>query len=93
VEGVDNTEKYAPVVQLSTVRAILILTVREKLHTRLADFSNAFVQAKLKETFYVKLPWMYEATNGSDVLLKLNKLLYALVQAPLCWYMHLMEGY
>jgi len=58
VEGVDYTEKYAPVVQWSTGRAMIILAIREKLHTRLVDFANAFVQAKLKETVYVKLPQM-----------------------------------
>ncbi len=92
MEGVDYTEKYAPVVQCSTLRTMLILTVREKLHTRLVDFTNAFSQAKLKEIVYVKLPLMYESIDGSDVVLKLNKLLYGLVQAPLCCYMYLKEG-
>jgi len=69
VEGVDYNQKYAPVVQWSTVRAMLILTVWEKLHTSLADFTNAFAQAKLKETVYVKLPWMYDnSIEGSDVV-------------------------
>jgi len=89
VEGVDYTDKYAPVVQWSTVRAMLILRGRVKVHTRLVDFTNAFAQAKLKETVYVKLPQTYKSTDGSNVVLKLNKLLYGLVQVPLCWYMHL----
>jgi len=71
---------------------MLILTVREKLHTRLVGFTNACAQAKLKETVYVKLPQMYESIDGSDAVLKLNKSLYGLVQVPLCWYMHLSEG-
>ncbi len=92
MEEVDYTDKYTPVVQWSTVRAMLILTVREKLQTRLVDFTNAFAQAKLKETVYVKLPRMYEPSDGSNAVLKLNKLLYGLVQVPLCWYTHLREG-
>jgi len=55
------------------------------LHTRLVDFTNAFAQTKLKETFYVELPKMFESPDGTDVVLKLNKSLYGLVQAPLCW--------
>jgi len=70
----------------------MILMVREKLHTRLADFTNTFAQAKLKETVYVELPKLYELPNGSDVVLKLNKSLYGLVLVPLCWYSHLREG-
>jgi hypothetical protein len=60
------------------------------------DFSNAFVQAELKEEVYVELPEMFRdehnhgSTNG--VVLKLNKSLYGLVQAPLSWYNHLQKG-
>jgi len=66
--------------------------VWEKLHTKLVDFTNAFAQANLKETVDVELPKLYESPDGSDVVLKLNKSLYGLVQAPLCWYSHLREG-
>ena len=92
VEGIDYFDKYAPVVNWTTVRMMLILTLREKLHTRLVDFTNAFAQATLKGAVYVELPKLYEAADGSDVVLKLNKSLYGLVQAPLCWYKHLRDG-
>jgi len=62
------------------------------LHTRLVDFTNAIAQAKLKETVYVKLPRMFESPDDTDVVLKLSKSLYGLVQAPLCWYSYLREG-
>jgi len=92
IEGINYTDKYAPVVSWTTMQMLMILTVREKLHTRLVNFTNAFALAKLKETVFVKLPQMYEPPDGSDVVLKLNKSLYGLVQAPLCWYSHLREG-
>jgi len=41
---------------------------------------------------YCELPKLYESTDGSDVVLKLNKSLYGLVQALLCWYKHLRDG-
>jgi len=66
-------DKYSLVVSWTTVPMLMILMVWEKLHTRLVDFTNAFAQAKLKETVYVKLPQMYESPDGSDVVLKLNK--------------------
>jgi len=34
---------------------------------RLVDFTNAFAQARLKETFYVELPKLYESPDSSDV--------------------------
>ena len=62
------------------------------MHTRLVDFTNASAQVKLKETVYVELPKMFESPDGSDVVLKHNKSLYGLVQAPLCWYANLRAG-
>ena len=79
IKGIDYTDKYAPVVSWTTMRMLMILMVWEKLHTRLVNFTNAFAQAKLKETVYVKLPQMYESPDGSDVVLKLNKSLNGLV--------------
>ncbi len=92
VEGVDYTDKYAPVVQWMTVRMMLIITLREKLKTRVVDFTNAFAQAPLSENVYVELPRLFEMTDGTDKVMKLNKSLYGLVQAPLCWYEHLRDG-
>ena len=58
----------------------------------MVDFTNAFAQATLKEEVYVALPQGYEPTHGNHVVLKLNKSLYGLVQAPLSWYNHLSKG-
>jgi len=91
-EGVDYFEKYAPVVSWSTVRMLMTLTARENLKTRLVDFTNAFAQATLKENVYVELPTMFDSPNGPEMVLKLNKSLYGLVQAPLSWYNHLSKG-
>jgi len=68
------------------------LTAREQLKTRLVDFTNAFAQANLKEEVYVELPRMFDSPNGPETVLKLNKSLYGLVQAPLSWYNHLTNG-
>ena len=54
IKGIDYMDKYAPVVSWTTMRMLMILMVQEKLHTRLVDFTNAFAQAKLKETVYDK---------------------------------------
>jgi len=56
------------------------------------DFTNAFTQATLSEDVYIDLPRMFESASGIDTVLKLNKSLYGLVQAPLCWYTYLKQG-
>jgi hypothetical protein len=96
IAGVDYFESYAPVASWSTVRMVMNLAIQRNWATRQVDFSNAFVQAELKEEVYVELPEMFRdehnhgSTNG--VVLKLNKSLYGLVQAPLSWYNHLQKG-
>ena len=88
-EGVDYDEKYAPVVSWSTVRMLMRLALKEDWKTRQVDFQNAFAQAPLKENVYIKLPPMFDGEDSSDIVLKLNKSLYGLVQAPLTWYDYL----
>lgn len=93
IEGVDYTEKYSPVVSWSTVRMLLTLSINQKLCTKQVDFSNAFVQAKLKsgEHIYVEMPkgFEYSDSNNERHVLKLKRSLYGLVQAPLYWGNHL----
>jgi hypothetical protein len=91
VEAVDYFESYAPVVQWSTVRVILIATMMFGLQTRQVDFNNAFAQSKLDEEVYVELPRGY-ASEGDNCVLKLNKSLYGLVQAPKAFYDHMRAG-
>jgi len=58
----------------------------------MVDFTNAFAQATLKEEVYIELPKGYEPSHGNNIVLKLNKSIYGLVQAPLSWYNHLSKG-
>jgi hypothetical protein len=89
VEGVDYFEKYAPVVSWSTVRLVMSLSIQQGWKTKQVDFSNAFVQASLNEEVYMELPAMFETDQGRAEVLKLEKSLYGLVQAPMYWYRHL----
>ena len=66
VEGVDYFEKWAPTVSWATVRILLCLTLSQGWVTKQVDFSNAFVQATLKEGVYVSLPEGFEMEGGED---------------------------
>ena len=92
--GIDYTDKYAPVVSWSTVRLMLCLSVSQNWKTKQVDFSNAFVQAKLDKDVFIGLPPMFSGPNAEDrkdVVLKLNRSLYGLVDAPMYWYNHLAQ--
>jgi hypothetical protein len=96
VEGIDYTEKYSPVVSWSTVRMLMSLGLSRDLCSKQVDFSNAFVQAKLRddEHIYVATPKGFgsEGEDGTEMVLKLNRSLYGLVQAPLYWGNHLKDA-
>ena len=94
MEGIDYYESYAPVASWTTIRMLLCLSVNQGWFTKQVDFSNAFVQAKLTEEVYVSVPkgFASEEANNEKVVMKLNRSLYGLVQAPLCWFEHLTKG-
>jgi hypothetical protein len=96
IAGVDYFESYAPVASWATIRMVMNIAIQQNWATRHTDFSSAFVQAPLAEEVYVELPEMFrdEQDHGSKdgVVLKLNKSLYGLVQAPRTWYHHLQKG-
>ena len=91
--GVFDT--FAPVVQWSTIRLMMALSLRYKLKTRCLDFSSAFVQAKLKEPVWIHLargsfPEVF-GQNTADMCLELKRSLYGLSVAPKLWYQHFRE--
>ena len=84
---------YAPVVQGSTVRLMLVITFIIGLKNQETDFSNAFYQAKLKQPVYLQQPEKYyNASWGDNHILGLNKSLYVKAEAPRLWYEKLKEG-
>ncbi len=78
---------YAPVVKWPTIRSVLAFAIKNNLCTRQIDFANAFVQGKLPKDkqVYCQVPkgWGYYDDN---MVLKLNRGLYGMVQSPLYWF-------
>jgi hypothetical protein len=86
IKGVDYNETYAPVVAWTTVRMMMVMAATLNLKTTQIDFSNAFVQADLQESVYIELPTGFGSPTSGDYVLKLNKSLYGLCQAPKSWF-------
>ena len=88
-EGVDFFETWAPVVQWTTVRSMMILAAKEGLCTAQADITAAFVHAPLykNDQIYVEQPkgWVY----GKDYVLKLNRSVYGIRQAATNFFQYL----
>ena len=75
-----------------TVQILLILAAFANLATIQVDYSNAFAQGNLAEEIYLKVPQGCTGKHGDDTVLKLNKSLYGLKQAALCWFDKLKEA-
>jgi hypothetical protein len=63
IQGIDDTESVAPVVQWSTIRMVNTLTAMRNLKGKQIDFKQAFPQAKLKEDIYLRFPAGFEHKN------------------------------
>ena len=88
MSGVDYEESFSPVVQWSTVRLLLILSIVHGLHTRQVDYVNAFAQSELTadREIFMELPQGYTHMNHVDCVLQLHKSLYGMVDAPLMFF-------
>ena len=91
----DVPDTYSPVVQWSTIRAMMFFALSMNLETRCIDFSNVFVQAPLDDPIYVHLPRGFRRgkdKNGQTILvpgysdtrdcLELRRSLYGTKSAP-----------
>jgi len=92
-EGIFDT--FAPVVQWSTIKMLMAISLKYGYHTRSIDFSSAFVQAELDKPVWIHLPrGSYPTEFGEDTedkCLELKKSLYGLSVAPKLWYEHLRD--
>ena len=85
----DSFDTYSPVVQWSTVRLLLIISIILDLETKQVDFTLAFVQAKAEPGTYIEMPRMFEKEG---FILELKRNLYGQREAPIKFYEHLKDG-
>ncbi|CAI5727355.1 unnamed protein product [Peronospora destructor] len=97
VFSVDNTLKFAAVMDLGTVKIILVLSRRWNVPARHGDVPNAYVKAEKEEhlDIYMKIPKgmvlndqelkIPGAKTANDLALLLKKSLYGLKQAGRLW--------
>ena len=82
--GVDYADTYAPVARMCTLRYVLALACLLGLNTSSCDFTNAFLNAELREDVYINAPpGTPELPKG--YVYKLQRALYGLKQSPREW--------
>ena len=86
-EGIDFGETFAPTVSSSCVRLLSAIACELDLDVCRFDVEQAFVQSKLDEDVFLRLPRGCGRLSGKVV--RLNKSLYWLKQASRSWHAHL----
>jgi len=84
VEGLDYDQTFAPVVKLSTFRAILAIAIQQNLTIHQMDVKAAYLNGKLKEEIYMEAPPGLEIPKG--MVLRLNWAVYGTKQGSRVWY-------
>lgn len=84
-QGVDFDEVFAPVARLETVRLLLALAAHGKWEVHHMDVKSAFLNGVLTEEVYVQQPPGFAIDKDATKVLKLDKALYGLRQAPRAW--------
>ena len=78
IKGINYEDTYSPVVRKETLRFLINYATENNLMIHHMDVDTAFLNSKLDEEIFIKLP-----INGEVV--QLNKALYGLKQSPYLW--------
>jgi hypothetical protein len=81
-QGIDFDEVFAPVARMETVRLLLALAAHGKWQVHHVDIKSAFLNGVLAEKVYVQQPPGFSIDKDTTKVLKLDKALYGLRQAP-----------
>ncbi|KAI2494618.1 hypothetical protein MHU86_19896 [Fragilaria crotonensis] len=92
--GEHYDETGAPVASWNSVRMLLTMTVAHGWHTKQIDFVQAFAQAPVEKTLYMKVPTGMELeddSNPNDFVLKIHRNIYGQKQAGRVWNQYLVQ--
>ena len=85
IAGVDHQDNFAPVVNKTTFRIVLILSLMMKWKSEIIDIETAFLYGELDEEIFMKNPeginLVCDERYGPDDVLLLVHAIYGLVQA------------
>nr|GEX55588.1 hypothetical protein [Tanacetum cinerariifolium] len=85
-EGIDYDEVFALVARIEAIRLFLAYASFKDFVVYQIDVKSAFLYGKIKEEVYVCQPLGFEDPEFSDIVYKVEKVLYGLHQAPRAWY-------
>jgi hypothetical protein len=95
IKGVDYFEKYSHAVPLEVLRLFFAVCANEGLEATEADYTTAYLNAKLDTVIYMRQAPGFElkdvdgnvvrGPNGEELVYELDKAIYGLIQSGLMW--------
>lgn len=83
--GEDYDETFAPVVKHETIRVLLAIAAKRKLHVRHMDVKNAYLNGEIDEEIFMEQPPGFVEIGQECKVLKLQRSLYGLKQSARAW--------
>ena len=77
-EGIDDTETFAPVTKLESIRLLISFAVNNGITLYQMDVKSAFLNGYIDEEVYVHQPHGFENSKHPEYVFKLKKSLYGL---------------
>ena len=87
IAGLDFEKTFAPIVRIESICALFALTVQKDLEIIHLDCMNTFLYGHSDLELYVSQPEGFTDKRYLEKVLKLNKSLYRIKQAPRIWYL------
>ena len=86
IPGIDHKDNFAPVIDETTFRIILIIMMKENLKAEIVDIETAFLYGNLEEEIFMKQPqglkyMESESDTDNEHVLVLKQSIYGLLQA------------
>ncbi|PLW49320.1 hypothetical protein PCASD_02649 [Puccinia coronata f. sp. avenae] len=88
-KGTDYGKTFAPTGKIVSLRMLIVFALKNNLKFHQIDIKSAFLNAPLQEELYLNPPQGVDVP--ADHVLKLNKAMYGLKQAPNAWHRTLSE--
>ena len=92
IKGKDWFKSYAPTLSLSSLRILLSLASKHKMHVHNVDITTAYLYGQVDADIHLSIPEGLEPSTAVEEqimrdggCLRLNKALYGLVQAGYIW--------
>ena len=86
IQGIDFNGVFSPVVNHSSIRALLSIVAMRDSKLEQLDVKTAFLHGKLEEDIYMDQPEGFVIPEKEHFVCKLKKSLYGLKQSPRQWY-------